>query len=388
MALIDRPIIIIGAGRSGTSLLDGVLGAHPDITMFGEFDNTAGQLWQQFWHVSAAETQRTRRIEAIRRRAPEAAGTSDEAIFARVRDLERDERGRVAGIIRAALDQLYTVTELPSRYWGFKEIWADTPDWTSYDTVFPEALYLHIVRHPFDFARSSADWHRLPFTAPQLRTDLAEWLRYLRLNGARAATGRYLRITYEALRAEPEAALGACFDRLGLGWAPGCRTAFGRRYVPSDQESPLPAGLAASCDAVPGLVEAMAELGYALPAEPGPVAAAGIGHGAVSRIGPGEWRLNPPFQADSGVAWTARLHMAPDLAMVEAQCDDLEQPYRSALRLYENGVALGPPHSLHALVRGAGQGRFSHWGPRQILLFSASDNSDPNRNGRIYTIAV
>ncbi|MGB8840924.1 MAG: sulfotransferase, partial [Aliidongia sp.] len=217
MALIDRPIIIIGAGRSGTSLLDGVLGAHPEITMFGEFGNSAGQLWQQFWQVSAAETQRTRRIEAIRRREPEPAGTSDDAIFARVRDLERDERARVANIIRAALDQLYTVSELPSRFWGFKEIWAESPDWAAYDLVFPEALYLHIVRHPFDFARSSADWRRVPFTAPQLRTDLAEWLRHLRLNGARAETGRYLRIAYEDLRAEPEAALAACLDRLGLG---------------------------------------------------------------------------------------------------------------------------------------------------------------------------
>jgi hypothetical protein len=132
----------------------------------------------------------------------------------------------------------------------------------------------------------------------------------------------------------------------------------------------------------------MAELGYAVPAEPVRAAASGTGLGAVSRIGPTEWRLNPPFQADSGMAWTARLHMAPELATFERQCDDLEQPCRSPLRLYEDGVALGPPHSLHALLRGQGQGRFSHWGPRHILLFSASDNSDPNRNGRVYTISV
>jgi|GEM_PF-903313 hypothetical protein len=387
MALIERPIVIIGAGRSGTSLLDAVLGAHPEIAMFGEFAGTVGQLWRQFWQVSAAETQRARRIEAIRRSRPEPEGTGDAEIFARVRDLERAERQRVAVIIRTALDQFYSVSELPKSYWGFKEIWAEGLDWAAADLVFPEALYLHIVRHPFDFARSAADWRRLPFTAAQLQADLAEWLRHLAMNRARAETGRYCPLTYEDLLADPQAVLAPVFDRLGLGWDPACAGAFGRRWVPSDRQSPLPPGIAAGCDAVPGLAQAMAELGYALPPEPAPDASAGFDLGTVSRIEAAGWRLNPPFLADSGAAWTARLHMAPELAMFEAQSDTLEQPYRSPLRLSEDGVPLGPAHSLHALIRDQGRGRFSHWGPRQLLLFSASDNSDPNRNGRVYTIA-
>ena len=258
MALIARPIIIIGAGRSGTSLLDAMLGAHPAVAMFGEFDGTIEQLWRQFWRVSAAETLRSRRIEAIRQAEPEPDGASDAAeIFARVRDLERQERERVAQIIRDTLDRLYGVGESPSRYWGFKEIWAGdagVPDWQACDTVFPEALYLHIIRHPFDFARSSADWQRRPFTAAQLRADLAAWLGHLRLNAARAETGRYFRLRYEALLADPEAALAGLFARLELGWDPACRSAFGRRYVPSGRDSPLPHGVAAEArDAVPGL---------------------------------------------------------------------------------------------------------------------------------------
>ena len=392
MALIGRPIIIIGAGRSGTSLLDAVLGTHPEIAMFGEFDGTIEQLWRQFWQVSAAETLRSRRIEAIRQAEPEPDGASDALIFERVRNLERQERQRVAAIIRSALDQLYTVTERPERYWGFKEIWAESPDWQACDTVFPEALYLHIIRHPFDFARSSADWQRLPFTAAQLRADLAAWLGHLRLNSARAETGRYFHVSYEALLADPEAALAALFARLGLGWDPACRSAFGRRYVPSGRDSPLPRGIAASLAAVPGLAEAMAELGYDPPGESRSSAAASppadAAPNAVTRLGEGRWRLNPPFEADSGAAWTARLHMAPELAGFEARADTLEQPYRSPLMLHEDGVALGPAHSLHALIRGEGGGRFSHWGKQHILLFSASDQSDPNSNGRVYTISA
>jgi hypothetical protein len=51
--------------------------------------------------------------------------------------------------------------------------------------------------------------------------------------------------------------------------------------------------------------------------------------------------------------------------------------------LYENGLPLGPAHSLHATIRTVGNGAFSHW--RNLLYFSASDNSDPRTNGRTYT---
>ena len=56
---------------------------------------------------------------------------------------------------------------------------------------------------------------------------------------------------------------------------------------------------------------------------------------------------------------------------------------RSELRLFEDGVEIGPPHSLHADVRALGEGRYSHWG--DTVYFSSSDNSDPLTNGRRYT---
>jgi glycosyltransferase involved in cell wall biosynthesis len=56
----------------------------------------------------------------------------------------------------------------------------------------------------------------------------------------------------------------------------------------------------------------------------------------------------------------------------------------SRLRLFEDDRALSLPHYPHESIRNIGQGRFSHWG--NFLYFSASDNSDPRRNGRHYTI--
>lgn len=58
----------------------------------------------------------------------------------------------------------------------------------------------------------------------------------------------------------------------------------------------------------------------------------------------------------------------------------------SNVTIYENGLPLGPAHSLHATVRTVGKGAFSHW--RNSLYFSASDNSDPRTNGRTYTYKV
>ncbi len=61
----------------------------------------------------------------------------------------------------------------------------------------------------------------------------------------------------------------------------------------------------------------------------------------------------------------------------------------SSLQLLEDDVELGPAHSQHATIRELGGGAFSHWsgnadGKPQSLYFSASDNTDPTKNGRAY----
>jgi O-methyltransferase len=59
---------------------------------------------------------------------------------------------------------------------------------------------------------------------------------------------------------------------------------------------------------------------------------------------------------------------------------------RSALRLFENGVEIGPSRSAHADVRRYGRGRFSHWGTS--IYFSSSDGSPPEGNGRSYQALI
>jgi hypothetical protein len=88
--------------------------------------------------------------------------------------------------------------------------------------------------------------------------------------------------------------------------------------------------------------------------------------------------LTGPFAAQGGACYAASLP-SPDM---EQQADHPADPYRSPLMLYEDGRLLGFRHSIHDHIRTYGKGRFSHWG--QGIYFAATDNSDPNTNGRTY----
>ena len=63
-----------------------------------------------------------------------------------------------------------------------------------------------------------------------------------------------------------------------------------------------------------------------------------------------------------------------------------ENNWRSTAVLFEDGVALGPAHCRHDIVREQGYGRFSHW--ENQVFFSASDNTRPLRNGRAYHLCL
>jgi hypothetical protein len=71
----------------------------------------------------------------------------------------------------------------------------------------------------------------------------------------------------------------------------------------------------------------------------------------------------------------------------EGLADTNKDPTRSTIVLCENGRLLGPPHSPHAEIIASGKGRYSHWNGIGFV-FSTSDNTDPNVNGRRYKAVV
>jgi hypothetical protein len=87
--------------------------------------------------------------------------------------------------------------------------------------------------------------------------------------------------------------------------------------------------------------------------------------------------LTPPFALRRGSAWTA---------MLPSDCRALSADQRAKMVLREDGRRLGPGNAMEADICGSGAGRFSVW-PKAVC-FSTSDGSDPNANGRTYTIEL
>ena len=65
--------------------------------------------------------------------------------------------------------------------------------------------------------------------------------------------------------------------------------------------------------------------------------------------------------------------------------DCLDKMSASQTRLFEDGREIGPAHVIHTEIEKFGRGSFSHW-KDGFFYFSSSDNSDPNKNGRLYEI--
>src|SRR5437588_9754248 len=70
--------------------------------------------------------------------------------------------------------------------------------------------------------------------------------------------------------------------------------------------------------------------------------------------------------------------------LFEVEPDSPGSPSASRLRLLEDGVQFGVPHSIHADIAQKGQGRFSDWG--SDILFSTPDSSSPIKSGRMYSM--
>lgn len=271
----SAPIIIVGAGRSGTTRLNECLAAHRDVYMVGETQFMLRRLWSAYIDGPANGIQRRTRHLAKQAR-PEwrdvpAAAFHDPAL-ADVRerlhaDAERYIDDEMTRLYRAFADFVATIVvrpELARQRWGFKEIWAGGDlhphDWSLYDAVFPRAAYIQSVRHPLDYLRSVISHLGRPApTADETVHELTQWVRIVSNGRTLAATGRYTEFRMEDLEHEWPRVRRA----LGLDEDPACAIAGRFTYIPSAPRTIHidPAWL----DRVPGLRSLAESLGYDLP---------------------------------------------------------------------------------------------------------------------------
>ncbi|MEY6432693.1 sulfotransferase [Thioalkalicoccus limnaeus] len=268
---LERPLILIGAGRSGSTLAMRLLDAHSALDFKGETSFLALRLWNEIWYDRFW-------LNWPRQHALGPRSAADPLPPLRPDELAR-ERARVGRLVAGCFTELLGVDRIGHRVWGFKELWSGLPqydhDWRAYDAIFPEASWLHLVRHPFDFARSCARWNGTLLTQAYLEDRLRNWHQMLECHRLRRSTGRYHEVRFEDLVARPRECLMPVLADLDLEWEEAMADALNARTMASsadrdDNEQRLSKRDAEALIArVPGLGAAMASLGYRPPRRTG-----------------------------------------------------------------------------------------------------------------------
>lgn len=182
------PIFVIGSPRSGTTLLRLILDSHPRISC-GE------------------ETHFLRDLEAIVGRNWDLVATyglDREWWLSRIRDLYADFQAEVLGRSGKAR-------------WAEKD-----PTYTLHlafiEELFPDAVYVHLVRDGHDVVASFRDRWGYRSAARAARTEWARYVRAARALQRRLPDERFLELRYEELVADPEAQGQQMFAFLGEDW--------------------------------------------------------------------------------------------------------------------------------------------------------------------------
>ena len=205
-----KPILIIGAPRSGTTLLATMLNAHPAIFMANEakvFVRWLPRLVKQHELIDAASAQDIlRRLETVELHylAP----------LPDVRELLSDGRGLAPDTFFRRLFEQLAAREGKS-HWGEKTAVAYR-QLPVIRAAYPDALFIGLERDPYavaaSYRRINPKWGALG--------GIIHWLDFRRAAASLWSGPDYLSVSYEALVADPEAVLrevcafvGVEFDR-------------------------------------------------------------------------------------------------------------------------------------------------------------------------------
>lgn len=194
-----KPIFIVGMPRSGSTLVEQMLAAHPAVKAGGELEYMREVAWETG--------------EAWGSRGPAAPGTDAEVIA----DLQRaaEKYTRLTAMLHK--ERAYFTDKLPGNFLFAGLI----------HLLFPKAAIIHTRRNPLDTCLSC--FEQLFSTELQYAYDLEELGRYYRLYEQLMAhwqavlpAGRILDIEYESLVKNPEHELQRMLTHCGLPFHERC----------------------------------------------------------------------------------------------------------------------------------------------------------------------
>jgi len=191
-----QPIFIIGMPRSGTTVVDRLLGNHPQVQLAGELDDFALQV----------------------RWVADHSTTLDEVILQRLPSLDYAELGRryLAQTQWRALGKPFYTDKLP-RNWMLAGL---------IRRALPQARMIHLVRDPMDVCFSNFRVMFADAFAHIYNLDaLAAHYRQYRSVGAHwhaAMPGQILDVPYADLVRDPESTMRGVLAFCGLEWDPAC----------------------------------------------------------------------------------------------------------------------------------------------------------------------
>jgi hypothetical protein len=235
---IKRPIFVVGSPRSGTSILTWCLGQHPNIlavpesNWMGDFvANTAVvyQVGAARGHLSILSAMDISRDELL----ANFGRTINDLILSHQSDLEKT---------RAAIPTLpeFMRRSCPSP----KMRWVDgTPEYSFHiyalKKLFPEAVFIHVLRNVGDVVRSILNLHRLAGVRLVANEEEAYryWIRTVNacVVAERAYGGKVVhRTRYTDLIEKPEPTIRSLLEFLGEPYTAKCLEPLAHRINSSD----------------------------------------------------------------------------------------------------------------------------------------------------------
>lgn len=295
------------------------------------------------------------------------------------------EDRRIASIVNRSITELFDLSRLDKQFWGMKEIWnggAKSIDWGIYDLVFPEAIWIHVVRHPLGYIRSALGWEGHANSAENLVHQLKTWSQIVHKSRERIACERYIEIRYEDLLSDACAAMQGIWDLLGIEWHNDCLNPTKQNWVATKQLPEIDIEqFQESVDCL-GIRETLLKLGYqsAEMTEQRSTSYSKL----VEYDTLGNLIISQGIQKCLGPYWIFALSTAPAIR------DELESlgggiaSLTDAI-LFEDGVPLSRwenPQKFYCSRPG------SFFCNDTAIIFTSSDGSDPIINGRCYAIRL